>query len=97
MGTLPRLKLAPQVARKMLLEAHRWTPEEALKDGIVDVVVEQGEILEKAREVAERWKGKAKMGAYGVLRGELWGEAGKAVREISFVHSRPTGPAKAKI
>jgi hypothetical protein len=26
-GSLPRLKLRPQIARKMLLEAHKWTSE----------------------------------------------------------------------
>ncbi|KAH8792570.1 ClpP/crotonase-like domain-containing protein [Hyaloscypha finlandica] len=97
MGILPRLKLAPQVARKMVLEAHRWTPEEALKDGIVDLVVDEIEIVGKAREVAEKWMVKAKAGAYGVLRNELWSDAGKAFREISFVHNKIVGPSKAKI
>jgi enoyl-CoA hydratase/carnithine racemase len=97
MGILPRLKLAPQIARKMVLEAHRWTPEEALKDGIVDLIVDEIEIVGKAREVAEKWMVKAKAGAYGVLRNELWGDAGKAFREISFVHNKTVGPSKAKI
>jgi len=97
MSILPRLKLAPQVARKMVLEAHRWTPEEALKDGIVDLVVDEIEIVGKAREVAEKWMVKAKAGAYGVLRNELWSDAGKAFREISFVHNKIVGPSKAKI
>ena len=97
MGILPRLKLAPQVARKMVLEAHRWTPDEALKDGIVDFVVEESEVLEKGKDVAEKWKVKAKGGTYGVLRKELWGDAGKAFREISFVHDQVVGDSKAKI
>ena len=94
---MPRLKLAPPVARKMVLEAHRWTPEEALKDGIVDLVVEEVETVGKARDVAEKWMVKAKPGAYGVLRNELWGDAAKAFREISFVHNKTVGPSKAKI
>lgn len=97
MVVLPRLKLSPDVARKMVLEAHRWTPEAALRDGIVDLVVGETEMVDQAKEVAEKWKVKAKAGAYGVLRNELWGEAGKAFREISFVHNRMVGPSKAKI
>jgi enoyl-CoA hydratase/carnithine racemase len=97
MGVLPRLKLTPQISRKMMLEAHRWTPNEALKDGVVDFVVPEGEIVERAKEVAEKWKVKSKAGAYGVLRKELWGDAGKAFREISFVHNQVIGPSKAKI
>lgn len=97
MGVLPRLKLTPQVARKMLLEAHRWTPDEALGDGVVDLVVAEGEMMEKAKELAGQWKVKAKAGVYGVLRNELWGDAGKAFREISFVHNKVVGPSMAKI
>jgi Delta3-Delta2-enoyl-CoA isomerase len=96
-GTLPRLKLAPQIARKMLLEAHRWTGEEALKDGIVDAIAEPKEMLGIALEVAGKWRVKAKEGVYGVLRSELWGEAGRAFRDISFVHNRPTAVSKPKI
>lgn len=36
MGTLLNLKLGPPIARRMLLQAHRWTGKEALVDGIVD-------------------------------------------------------------
>lgn len=97
-GALPRAKLSPQVARKMLLEAHRWTGQEALKDGIVDAVAAPEEMLEvalqKGREVAPR----AKMGVWAVLRAELWGEAGRAFREIAYNFGRPAdGAAKAKI
>ncbi|KAF2801491.1 ClpP/crotonase [Mytilinidion resinicola] len=99
-GALPRLKLRPQIARKMLLEAHRWTGKEALADGIVDELAEGGvegmlEVaLAKGRVVAPR----ARMGVYARLRGELWGEAGEALRRISYVHGRAVGTvAKAKI
>lgn len=97
-GTLPRLKLQPQVARKLLLEAHRWTGKEALKDGIVDAAAEPDKMFDVAMELAKQWAPKAKMGVYSLLRNELYGEAGKAFREISYVHGRSTGnPAKAKI
>ena len=61
-GSLLRLKLRPGIARKMLLEAHRWTGEEALRDGIVDVVATPNEMFERALELARKWAPKAKMG-----------------------------------
>jgi len=97
-GALPRLKLRPQVARKMLLEAHKWTGEEALKDGIVDVIAEPEKMFDVAIDLAKQWAPKAKMGVYSLLRNELYGEAGRAFREISYVHGKTTDrPAKAKI
>ncbi|KAF2127135.1 ClpP/crotonase [Dothidotthia symphoricarpi CBS 119687] len=97
-GFLPRLKLRPQVARKMLLEAHKWTGKAALEDGIVDDIAEPEEMLQKALEKARSVQGKAKMGVYSLLRNELWGEAGEKIRGICYVHGRVvTAPAKAKI
>jgi enoyl-CoA hydratase/carnithine racemase len=97
-GALPRLKLRPQIARKMLLEAHRWTSKEALADGVVDAIAEPDVMFEKALEVARQWAPKAKMGVYALLRNELWGEAAEKFRRISYVHGRMTSrPAKAKI
>ena len=97
-GTLPRLKVQPQIARKMLLEAHRWTGKEALEDGIVDLVAEPGVMLDVALEKARAVQGKAKMGVYSLLRNELWGEAAEKIRSICYVHGRrTTAPAKAKI
>ncbi|KAK3071405.1 hypothetical protein LTR53_008682 [Teratosphaeriaceae sp. CCFEE 6253] len=97
-GALLRLKLRPQVARAMLLEAQRWTGEEALRDGIVDLIAAPDEMLDVALTLARQWAPKAKMGVYSLLRNELYGEAGKAFREISYVHGKRTGsPAKAKI
>ncbi|GAB7354405.1 hypothetical protein MBLNU459_g4899t1 [Dothideomycetes sp. NU459] len=97
-GALPRLKLHPQVARRMLLEAHRWTADEALRDGIVDAVAGPDRMLDAAMELARKWAPKARMDVYSALRNELWGEAARAFREISYVHGRRTDrPAKAKI
>ncbi|KAK2803503.1 putative secondary metabolism biosynthetic enzyme [Emmonsiellopsis sp. PD_5] len=61
-GSLPRLKLGPRVARKMLLEAHKWTGKEALEDGIVDAIAEPEEMFDVAMELANKWAPKAKMG-----------------------------------
>lgn len=97
-GTLPRLKLRPQIARKMLLEAHRWTGKEALQDGVVDELADPENMLEVALQVAEKWQGKGKMGVYALLRGELWGQAAEAFRRISYVHGRNGNrPKPAKI
>ena len=97
-GTLLRLKLRPQTARKMLLQAHKWKAAEALEDGVVDFIAPPGEMEGVAMGVAREWAPKAKMGVYALLRGELYGEAGRGFRDISWVYGRATGlPAKAKI
>lgn len=90
MGTLLRLKLGPQVARKMLLQAHRWTSKEAYADGIVDEIARPEQMLNVALDLARTWAPKAKAGVYGVLRNELYGEASRAFALISHVHSRET-------
>lgn len=97
-GALPRLKLQPQVARKMLLEAHRWTGEQALKDGIVDEIAEPDRMFDVAMEKAKQIAPKSKMGVWSLLRNELYGDAGRHFREISYIHGRRVGSAaKAKI
>ncbi|KAG2414722.1 hypothetical protein HFD88_003914 [Aspergillus terreus] len=97
-GSLPRLKLRPTVARKMLLEGHRWTGSEALQDGIVDAIAEPEDMFRVALELANKWAPKAKMGVYGLLRYELWGDAIRQFQRISYVHSRQTSlPARAKV
>lgn len=90
MGSLPRLKLGPRIARKVLLEAHKYTGKEAKTDGIVDIVADPGVMLQEAIKLAEMWKGKAKMGVYGMLRDELWGEARRNYAQNSFVHRKDT-------
>ncbi|KAJ9652398.1 hypothetical protein H2198_008367 [Neophaeococcomyces mojaviensis] len=97
-GALPRLKLGPRIARKMLLEAHRWTSKEALADGIVDAIAEPDKLLDLAVALAAEQAPRAKMGVYGLLRTELWGEALKKFRRISYTHRRREGTEpKAKI
>lgn len=88
MGSLLRSKLSPKVARKVLLTAHKYKAAEALDDGIVDGIAPPERMLEKAMELARSVKGGAKMGVYGMLRGELYGEAVRAFQGISNVHSR---------
>jgi len=97
-GALPKAKLAPRVARKVLLQAHKFTGKEALEDGIVDVIAEPEVMLDKAIEIAAAFKDKAKMDVYALVRSELVGDALRAFKNISYVHGRMTSrPARAKI
>ena len=90
MGTLLSLKLSPKIARKMLLQAHKWTGKEALADGVVDEIAKPDVMLDAALKSAQEWAPKAKAGVYGVLRNELYGEATRSFALISHVHSRET-------
>ena len=90
MGTLPRLKLSAPVARKVLLQAHKYKAQEALDDGIVDAIAPPESMLDEALKFAEIWKTKAKMGVFGLLRNELVGEATAAYQAVSYVHHRQT-------
>lgn len=56
--------------RKIALEGHRYTAEEALQDGILDYIVKGKtvDILAKAEEVADRFSGNATMGAWGLIK-----------------------------
>lgn len=90
-GFLPRLKLRPPIARKMLLEAHRWTADEAEKDGVIDEAVNSDVLLQKAIEKARAMAPKAKMGVYALLRNELYGEALEALQKVAHRHHRTSG------
>lgn len=82
----------------MLLEAHRWTGVDALKDGIVDVIAPPNEMYDVALSLANKWAPKAAMGVYSVLRSELFGEAMDKFQSISYVYGRQTSrPPLAKI
>lgn len=74
----------------MLLEAHKWTGESALADGIVDAIAPPSDLFAVALAMATRWAPKAKMGVYGVMRQELYGQATEAFQRISYVHSKRT-------
>lgn len=90
MGSLVRLKLGARVARRVLLEGKRFTGREALEAGIVDELAGPGQMLDVAVGVAEKWKGKAEMGVYALLRDELWGEATRYYARNSYVHRKET-------
>ncbi|EXK81934.1 hypothetical protein FOQG_13693 [Fusarium oxysporum f. sp. raphani 54005] len=88
MGALLRAKLPQKIARKVILQGHKFTSSEALADGIVDEIASPEEMLNCALQLANRAKSKAKIGVYGLLKGELYGEALRAFQQISYVHSR---------
>ncbi|KAK7454460.1 hypothetical protein VKT23_011216 [Stygiomarasmius scandens] len=63
-----------QLQRKIALEGHRFTPQEALGAGLVDHLV-QGDtkaVLAKAEEVADQWAGNAKGGVWGIIKMEIY-------------------------
>lgn len=71
-----------QTVRKIALEGHRFTPQEALKCGIVDYIV-QGDteaVLNKALEVGKAVGEQAQSGAWGVIRSDIYGEVVKRLR-----------------
>ncbi|EKM57765.1 uncharacterized protein PHACADRAFT_139039 [Phanerochaete carnosa HHB-10118-sp] len=71
-----------QTVRKIALEGYRFTPQEALKCGLVDHIV-QGDteaVLHKAQEVATIVGAQAQSGAWGIIRSDVYGEAVKALR-----------------
>jgi enoyl-CoA hydratase/carnithine racemase len=81
-----------QLQRKMLLEAHRFTPPEALKLGIVDHIVAGGtnEVLAKAEQVAEGIAGNAREGVWGLIKNDLY-------RDVFEAFARDLRPTNAQI
>ena len=92
-GALVRLKLRPQIARRALLEAHRFTATEALQAGIVDEIANPSEMRDVAIRTARQHAPRATMGVYSLLRNELWGEALEKLRRLSYARGqRPAAP-----
>lgn len=97
-GALARLKLHPRVARRVLLEGHRFTGVEALEAGIVDEIAPPEKMQAVAVRAARVHAHRATMGVYSILRNELWGDALEKFRKVSYVHGRrPSAPPRAKI
>jgi enoyl-CoA hydratase/carnithine racemase len=59
-GSLVDSTLAPRVARKVLLQAHKYTGTEALEDGIVDEIAPPDTTFDVALAWAETWESKAR-------------------------------------
>ncbi|GJE85516.1 enoyl-CoA hydratase/isomerase family protein [Phanerochaete sordida] len=71
-----------QAVRKIALEGHRFTPQEAVKSGFVDELV-QGDteaVLNKALELGKKVSEQAQSGVWGIIRGDVYGEVVKRLR-----------------
>ena len=96
-GALARLKLRPEVARQVLLEAYRFTGAEALKAGIVDEIAPPDEMQAVAIRAAQQHAPRATMGVYSLLRNELTGDALERFKRVSYVHRRRPAAPRTKI
>ncbi|KAJ7593457.1 ClpP/crotonase-like domain-containing protein [Mycena floridula] len=65
-----------RVRRKIALEAHRFTPQEALDAGILDHIVKgnTASVLKKAEEVADTVGKNAQSGVWGLIKNDLYRE-----------------------
>lgn len=63
-----------RVQRKIALEGHRFTPQEALDAGIVDFLVpgDTEAVITKAQQVGESMSNMTKAGAWGVIKRDLY-------------------------
>lgn len=99
-GALPKAKLRPMVAQKVLLEGRKYTGKEALEDGVVHAIAPPDKMLDVALVYANRFKTKAKADVYGLLRGDLVREAIDSLQKVSYVHNprkTKTQPARSKL
>lgn len=65
MASVLALRLPTPVLSKVMLTAHRYSPEEALKDGLVDEIVGEGsseKCIERALDEGEKRKAFAESG-----------------------------------
>jgi len=84
--------------RKIALEGHRYTPPEALQDGILDYIVKGNtvDILAKAEEIADKFGGNAVTGVWGLIKGNLYREALETFRKDIRLVTPPTDDAAAR-
>lgn len=71
MTAIFKAKLHGPVLRKIILDGHRFTPQEALAAGIIDAVAEGGtteDVLALAESLAESVSANAQTGVWGLLK-----------------------------
>ncbi|TEB34690.1 ClpP/crotonase [Coprinellus micaceus] len=63
-----------RLQRKIALEGHRFTPQEALQDGILDAIVDgkTPEIITTAEKIADRVSVNAATGVWGLIKHDLY-------------------------
>ena len=96
-GALAKMKLQPQIARRVLLEGHRFTGVEALKAGIVDEIAGPDEMQAVAIRAAQQHAHRATKGVYSLLRNELLGDTLERFKRVSYAHGRRPSPPRVKI
>ncbi|KAJ3997171.1 ClpP/crotonase-like domain-containing protein [Lentinula boryana] len=76
--------------RKLALEGHRFTPQEGLEVGIVDVVVNgnTAAVLARAEQLGDQWSLNAQGGVWGTIKSELY----RDVLETIHRDIRPPNP-----
>ncbi|GAA5883006.1 hypothetical protein JCM16303_006786 [Sporobolomyces ruberrimus] len=75
MASVLALRLPTPVLSKVMLTAHRYSPEEALKDGLVDEIVGEGsseKCIERALDEGEKRKGFAESGVLVAMKQTLY-------------------------
>ncbi|EJD06973.1 ClpP/crotonase [Fomitiporia mediterranea MF3/22] len=95
LATVARAKVSnARTLRKLALEGHRFTPQEALKEGIIDVVADGSSteaVLAAAKALALERAENAKTGVWGLIKKEIYRqtlkEVSKDYRQIQAVHA----------
>ncbi|TFK40257.1 ClpP/crotonase-like domain-containing protein [Crucibulum laeve] len=78
-----------RVQRRIALEGHRYTPAEALADGILDHLVTgtTADVLAKAEEVANSFCDNARAGVWGLIKSDLYRDTVETMRQdIRITH-----------
>ena len=72
LAAIARAKVSnAQTLRKLSLEGHRFTPQEALEEGVIDVIAEGSSsqaVLDAARKLATQRAENAKGGVWGLIK-----------------------------
>ncbi|KAF7731886.1 hypothetical protein EC973_007717 [Apophysomyces ossiformis] len=86
MAALLREKTTPATFRNMVLQGHRYSAQEALKENLVDVIAPGDQVLAKAKELALKWAPKAQASVvYKQLKDEMYTDI---VRQLSVPYHR---------
>jgi Delta3-Delta2-enoyl-CoA isomerase len=89
-GALMRAKFpSSTLLRKIALEGHRFTPQEALAEGLLDYIAPSAEVLNKAIEIAEGIAPNARTGVWGLMKRDLYMNVLEAcVRDNRVINAR---------
>ncbi|PFH53097.1 hypothetical protein AMATHDRAFT_45727 [Amanita thiersii Skay4041] len=101
-ATIVRAKFGDhRLQRKIALEGYRYTPPEALADGLLDHIVSGGtaEVLAKAEQVADVISANAQGGVWGLIKREMYRDTLKDIsQDYRVVHAHIDDAAvKAKL